>query len=96
MRIHDVSFNRLAVKDYREAYDWYAERSPETAARFVEAVDAAVNRILVAPNSWSAVSAKYRRVSLDKFPHSLENALKMWMNCQMAGGSLGDYNPFCV
>lgn len=66
-----VSFNRLAIKDYREARDWYADRSEEVAARFVDAVDAAVKRILEGPDSWSVVSGKYRRVSLDKYPHSL-------------------------
>jgi plasmid stabilization system protein ParE len=71
MPIRDVSFNRLAVNDYREAYDWYADRSTEVAARFVDAVDEAVKRILDTPDSWSVVSGKYRRVSLDKFPHSL-------------------------
>ena len=49
MPIRDVSFNRLAIKDYREARDWYAERSGEVAARFIEAVDAAVKRIIEAP-----------------------------------------------
>jgi plasmid stabilization system protein ParE len=71
MPLRDVSFNRLAIKDYREARDWYAERSEQVAARFVDAVDAAVQRILTAPESWSIVSGKYRRVGLDKFPHSL-------------------------
>jgi plasmid stabilization system protein ParE len=71
MTYRDASFNRLAIKDYREARDWYAERSEETAARFVEAVDAAVKQILDTPDSWSVVSGKYRRVPLDKFPHSL-------------------------
>jgi plasmid stabilization system protein ParE len=66
-----VSFNRLATKDYREAREYYAARSPETAVRFVDAVDAAVNRILHAPNSLSVVSGKYRRVRGEKFPRSL-------------------------
>jgi plasmid stabilization system protein ParE len=39
----NVSFNRLATKDYREARDYYAARSPATAARFVDAVNAAVH-----------------------------------------------------
>lgn len=49
MAIRDVSFNRLAIQDYREARAWYAERSAEVAARFVEEVDAAVKRILRRP-----------------------------------------------
>jgi plasmid stabilization system protein ParE len=71
MATRKVSFNRLAIKDYREAREWYAERSQGASARFIEAVDAAVQRILQAPHSWPVVVDKYRRVSLDKFPHSL-------------------------
>jgi toxin ParE1/3/4 len=71
MPISEISFNRLAIKDYRDARDWYAERSPQTAARFVEAIDAAVRRIMKSPDSLPVVSGKYRRVRVDKFPHVL-------------------------
>jgi plasmid stabilization system protein ParE len=66
-----VSFNRLAIKDYSEARDYYAARSPATAERFVYAVDAAVKRIIRAPDSLPVVTGKYRRVRVEKFPHSL-------------------------
>ena len=71
MPIRAVSFNRLAVIDYREARDWYGARSEEVAVRFVDAVDAAVRRITNAPDSLPVLSGKYRRVRVEKFPHSL-------------------------
>ncbi|MCI0332066.1 MAG: type II toxin-antitoxin system RelE/ParE family toxin [Planctomycetes bacterium] len=61
----------MAIKDYREAREYYAARSPDTAVRFIEAIDAAVTRILQAPESLPVVSGKYRRVRVEKFPHSL-------------------------
>lgn len=67
----NVSFNRLAIKDYRKAREYYAARSPATVARFIDAVDAAVKRIMQAPGSLPVVSGKYRRVRVEKFPHSL-------------------------
>jgi len=67
----EVSFNRLAIKDYREAREWYAARSPATAVRFIDAVDAAVQRIREAPDSLPVISGKYRRVRVEKFPHVL-------------------------
>jgi toxin ParE1/3/4 len=67
----NVSFNRLAIKDYREAREYYAARSTATAARFIDVVDAAVTRIIQAPDSLPAASGKYRRVRVEKFPHSL-------------------------
>jgi plasmid stabilization system protein ParE len=66
-----VSFNRLAIKDYCEAREYYAARSPLAAARFIDAVDAAVRRIVRAPDSLPIISGKYRRVRVEKFPHSL-------------------------
>lgn len=71
MPSQNVSFNRLAIKDYREAREYYAARSPAAAARFIDAVDAAVTRIMKAPDSLSLVSGKYRRVRVERFPHSL-------------------------
>jgi plasmid stabilization system protein ParE len=66
-----VSFNRSAIKDYSEARDYYAARSSATAGRFVEAVEAAVKRIVQAPGALPVVAGKYRRVRVEKFPHSL-------------------------
>lgn len=66
-----VSFNRLAIKDYCESREYYAARSQNAAARFIDAVDAAVKRIMQAPDSLPVVSGKYRRVRVEKFPHSL-------------------------
>lgn len=67
----NVSFNRLAIKDYRETREYYAARSPQTAARFIDAIDAAIRRIMRAPDWLPIVSGKYRRVRVEGFPHSL-------------------------
>lgn len=67
----NISFNRLAIGDFREARAYYTARSAGAAARFIEAVDVAVERIARAPESLSIVSGKYRRVRVEKFPHNL-------------------------
>jgi toxin ParE1/3/4 len=67
----NVTFNRSAIKDFREAREWYSERSAEAAARFIEAVDVAVNRIIEAPETLPVLVGKYRRVRLVKFPYVL-------------------------
>lgn len=67
----NVSFNRLAIKDFREARDYYAERSPETSTRFIAKLDAAIERIIRNPDSLPAVSGKYRWVRVEKFPYCL-------------------------
>jgi plasmid stabilization system protein ParE len=71
MSLRTVNFHRLAIKDYREARDYYAARSPQAAARFIDAVDAAIRRIVQVPHSLPIVSGKYRRVRIERFPHYL-------------------------
>ena len=55
-----VEFHRLARKEYDSACKWYAERSPDAAQRFEEAVDEAVLRISERPGSLSLLSGPYR------------------------------------
>jgi len=67
----DVIFNRLATKEFREAREWYSQRSPEASARFKVAVDIAVRRISIAPTSLPVVTGKYQRVRVEKYPYLL-------------------------
>jgi toxin ParE1/3/4 len=66
-----VSFNTAAIKDFRQARDWYAARSPDAATNFVNAVDAAVDRIIKSGDSLPKISGKFRRVQLLRYPHNL-------------------------
>jgi len=67
----NVEFHRLADKDYDEALKHYSERSPDTAQRFKEAVDAAVHRISQAPDSLPPMSGPYRWVRVQRFRYIL-------------------------
>lgn len=66
-----VEFHRLADKEYEEAFKYYAERSPDTAQRFKEAVDAAVRRIAEAPESMPRMSGPNRWVRVHRFRYIL-------------------------
>jgi plasmid stabilization system protein ParE len=66
-----VRFNKSAIKDFRQARDWYATRSQDAATNFVTAVDAAVDRIIEQGESLPIVSGRFRSVQLEKYPHSL-------------------------
>jgi plasmid stabilization system protein ParE len=63
-----VIFNRLAIREFREARDWYALRSPSASSNFVRAVDAAVERILNNYDALSIVIKDFRRVRIEKYP----------------------------
>ena len=66
-----VGFHRLAAREYRKARDWYKARSPETALRFVQSVDRAMNRIAASPDALPGLAGDYRYVRITGFPFVL-------------------------
>jgi plasmid stabilization system protein ParE len=67
-----TEFHRLADREYEEAFNYYAERSPETAQRFKNAVDAAVQRIVSqGPDSLPRYSGPNRWVRVQRFRYIL-------------------------
>ena len=71
MSFWEVSFNRLAIQEYRVARQWYAERSNQAVERFVAAIDHAVSQIRESGNSLAVLSGKYRWIRVRKFPFTL-------------------------
>src|SRR5689334_231899 len=66
-----VEFHRLADKEFEEAFKYYTQRSPDTAQRFKVAVNAAVNRIAGAPDSFPRSSGQNRWVRVQRFSYIL-------------------------
>ena len=71
-----VSFSAEALAEIRSARAWYEGRSPEAAARFLDAIEEAVERIGGMPGSFVRVQlprsdAELRRARLRRFPYSL-------------------------
>ncbi len=69
--MESVRFHRLAAQEYRFALDWYRKREASVAARFRDAVDAAVIRILNDPDSHFEIVDGIRSVRLRRFPYIL-------------------------
>ena len=66
-----VEFHRLAAKEYREASQWYDERSAIAADRFRSGVALAVQRISSNPNSLPRLAKHYRWARIHHFPYML-------------------------
>jgi plasmid stabilization system protein ParE len=66
-----VLFHRLALREYHAAEQWYAQRSPQAALRFQDAVDRAVERIAASPNLWRLFGRHHRWVRAGRFPYVL-------------------------
>ena len=60
-----------AVEEAEVVARWYRERSPRTAARFVDEVNQAIDRILGAPNRWPLGSSGTRKIKLPCFPFAV-------------------------
>lgn len=69
--IHDE-----AVEDARDAYDWFAERSPRTAEQFADLFEEAAVSIVRSPRSFGLVvseklQGEFRRLIMKKFKFSI-------------------------
>jgi plasmid stabilization system protein ParE len=67
----EISFHRLAAKEFREAFDWYASRDHAVADRFKDRVADAAERIRDAPDSHPVGLKHYRWVRVRRFPFRL-------------------------
>ena len=62
---------QLARAEINVAFSWYLVRSPQAAARFLDAVDAAIKSIENSPRRHAVIHGKLRRVLLAGFPYAV-------------------------
>jgi toxin ParE1/3/4 len=61
----------IAEAELAEAVTWYAAQSPAVAARFLDAIDAAFDRIRANPDAFPLVSPTLRRLLVPRFPYAV-------------------------
>jgi plasmid stabilization system protein ParE len=66
-----VNYLAGAHRDFDEGFDWYLERSPQTAVRFADAIDAALIVIAKNPTRYARLKERYRQFRLKRFPFSI-------------------------
>jgi len=66
-----AQFHEEASAEYDAAFDWYLERSPDTALKFDAEVDRALTQISEAPQRWASGPHGTRRFLLRQFPFVL-------------------------
>ena len=66
-------FHPGALEDYQEAANWYTQRDPKLASRFVDAVEQAIMKAAQTPDQWRLVEQDVHRCLTHIFPygHSL-------------------------
>lgn len=65
-----------AEQEARDAFLWYADRSPRAAARFEEELDHALARIAEAPRVFPETEPGVRRAMFASFPYSILYAIE--------------------
>jgi hypothetical protein len=67
----DVSFHRLAAREYREARAWYERRQAGLGDAFRVEINRAVGRIESHPERWPVFRERFRKVRLRRFSYTL-------------------------
>ncbi len=67
----EVVFDWEAAAEAEEAQQWYADKNPAAAERFIESLREAVKRLREAPERWAEFHPGVRRVMLERFPYAL-------------------------
>ena len=62
-------YDPVALIEYREAVEWYAERSLPAAENFVTAITNSIEAICKMPYRSRNIYANFREVSLKRFPY---------------------------
>jgi toxin ParE1/3/4 len=64
-----MAIHSEARKEYREAVEWYKNRSKRTAERFASAVDAVFDQLLLQPDFYGRYDDNFRAAILKNFPY---------------------------
>ena len=71
MTLRQLYLHPAAVEEAEAAARWYRERSPRAAARFVDEVNQAIDKILGTPHRWPRGSHGTRKAKLPCFPFAV-------------------------
>ena len=67
----NVRFTSAAYRELTEAAEFYEDKQPGLAHRFLSEVEAAVERIERYPEMWARVSPRLRRCLVHRFPFAV-------------------------
>ena len=65
----ELVVRQAAKADLREAMDWNERQSPGLGDRYLEHVDAALERIRLAPEHFAPIYKDVRHAQVERFPY---------------------------
>jgi plasmid stabilization system protein ParE len=69
--VANLDFHPGARRDFREAVDYYRQRSPAAARRFTAALDRVLTAIAAQPDRYSWYEPPFREAILIRYPFSV-------------------------
>jgi plasmid stabilization system protein ParE len=67
----EVGFLAGARADFDSAFDWYSARSESASKRFVEEVQASLDRIALDPERFAHLDDVFRQARMKRFPYRI-------------------------
>lgn len=67
----NFQFLAEALSEFDNAANWYDQQRPGLGAEFVQAVDSAIQRLIVHPETWSTIDDRFRRCPVENFPYDV-------------------------
>jgi toxin ParE1/3/4 len=71
MARYSIRHAPAAANELKEVADWYHQRNPRAAARFIAAVKSKLKEIAATPHRWPLESDGTRQALLRKFPYKI-------------------------
>ncbi|NEP13241.1 MAG: type II toxin-antitoxin system RelE/ParE family toxin [Symploca sp. SIO2C1] len=69
-------FHPLALTEYSQAVEFYAERNKELAQDFINSVESAIFKVIEFPRRWPVIEDTVRRCLTRKFPYAILYAIE--------------------
>ena len=67
----EVEFLAGAKADFDSAFNWYSARSESAAKRFIEEVQASLDRIALDPERFAHIDDGFRQARMKRFPYRI-------------------------
>jgi len=64
-------FDPIATSEYKDAVEWYGERSISSMENFINSVEKKIEALCKTPTLYKVTYKNHREVSLKKFPYSI-------------------------
>lgn len=67
----NFQFLAEALSEFDNAANWYDQQRLGLGAEFVQAVDSAIQRLILHPETWPTIDDRFRHCPVENFPYDV-------------------------